>query len=825
MVKKEPNLHLASLFSKPPFVLATAEKHPLFCQALQEEMLFHYANCQPFQRFCQHRDLDFSQPLQRLDDFPYLPIQAFKHLARQLLSVEPEAVKVKLQSSGTSGIPSTVMIDRLTSRRQTKAMSMVISDLIGRKRRPFLFMDVDPRSHIQHLKARGAAILGFLNYAAKASYCLEPDSTGNLQFNADVFTTALADCNNSPDGPPPVIFAFTYVLFQEVLEPLYQTGQTFPMPAESVIVHIGGWKKLTAKKITPNRFKEMCQAVFAVEPARVIDIYGFTEQMGLNYPDCPAGVKHLPAFAELLVRNPNTMDLVHDGEVGILQFLTPIPHSYPGNSVLTDDMGRILGRDDCRCGRMGGTFEITGRVAKAEIRGCGDVMTEKTVAIQPLPFSQTETTADIELLLHNGQHGGVVKEIGPLIGELEQKQQWLAAVPVEALIVILDALSQRWRASELYADLDKRGLAFLCDWCSADNLRRLTDSSLRDNRGYLDEFLPFDGSGKRKLMALPRGLTMHWVAGNVPLIGLFVLVQGIISKNINIIKAPAAERHLIGELLSQLNSLEITLPMGYHLQGSELLKTILVLYFPRDHQAGRDISAAADVRVAWGGREAVESVSAFPKKYAAQDVMFGPKLSFMVIGREWLQEGAKLKKLLRRAATDCSVFDQYACSSPHSIFIESGGAISPKEFAKRLATQMEKTLHRIPKTEPDPGKVMEILLQRIRYDMLHDLWHSKDTGWTVLYDEKQELAQPCYSRVVTVRPLPDIMQGAQYANPDIQSIGLALTGERRLDFASECARRGVLRLPDIGHMTLFDTVWDGLMPMERMVRWVTLGGP
>jgi hypothetical protein len=180
---------------------------------------------------------------------------------------------------------------------------------------------------------------------------------------------------------------------------------------------------------------------------------------------------------------------------------------------------------------------------------------------------------------------------------------------------------------------------------------------------------------------------------------------------------------------------------------------------------------------------------------------------------------------LRRAAADCSVFDQYACSSPHTIFVERGGDISPKDFAARLSEIMAKTQLRIPKIDPEPGKVMEILLQRIRYDMLHDVWHSQDTGWTVLYDESFELAKPCYSRVVTVRPLDDVMAAATFADSDIQSIGLALTGERRLTFAKEVALRGICRLPDIGRMTLFDPTWDGLFPIDRMVRWVTLGGP
>jgi hypothetical protein len=35
----------------------------------------------------------------------------------------------------------------------------------------------------------------------------------------------------------------------------------------------------------------------------------------------------------------------------------------------------------------------------------------------------------------------------------------------------------------------------------------------------------------------------------------------------------------------------------------------------------------------------------------------------------------------------------------------------------------------------------------------------------------------------------------------------------------------VERFPDLGRMTFFDSPWDGLFPMDRLVKWVTLGGP
>ena len=85
----------------------------------------------------------------------------------------------------------------------------------------------------------------------------------------------------------------------------------------------------------------------------------------------------------------------------------------------------------------------------------------------------------------------------------------------------------------------------------------------------------------------------------------------------------------------------------------------------------------------------------------AEDIIFGPKLSFMAVGKESFENERLTKKLIRKAATDISVFDQTACASPHTIFVEEGGKVNPKEFAERLAAEMGKAVNRIPVGEFD----------------------------------------------------------------------------------------------------------------------------
>jgi hypothetical protein len=74
----------------------------------------------------------------------------------------------------------------------------------------------------------------------------------------------------------------------------------------------------------------------------------------------------------VIIRDPETWQPVAIGQSGIVEVVSLLPWSYPGHALLTEDVGILHGVDDCSCGRKGAWFEVTGRVPKAEIRGCSD---------------------------------------------------------------------------------------------------------------------------------------------------------------------------------------------------------------------------------------------------------------------------------------------------------------------------------------------------------------------------------------------------------------------------------------------------------------------
>ena len=76
--------------------------------------------------------------------------------------------------------------------------------------------------------------------------------------------------------------------------------------------------------------------------------------------------------ARRIIRNSN-LDLCNTKEAGLIQTLSLLPVSYPGQSILTEDIGVIHGIDNCKCGKLGKYFSVLGRVPDSELRGCSDV--------------------------------------------------------------------------------------------------------------------------------------------------------------------------------------------------------------------------------------------------------------------------------------------------------------------------------------------------------------------------------------------------------------------------------------------------------------------
>ena len=810
------------LFEEPVYSDAV-QTSDLYLEALRQELVFHYENNPLYRKFCIRKCFDPYAPLADLADIPPVAVSVFKELGFGLGSVPKEDIKLRLQSSATSGTPSTIVVDKITSKRQAKAMVKVMQEFIGKERKPFLVMDIDPRGEFRSLLgARFAAITGYLNFASKAGYFLKAKD-GVSYFDVDAIKEFLAAL---PESQSVVVFGFTYILYSQVLKSIQEKGIKFTLPEGSKIIHIGGWKKLESEKIDKALFNEQLSECFGLKPVDVIDIYGFTEQMGLNYPDCECGCKHTSSYVKVLARDVATNQVLPAGREGKLEFISPIPHSYPGNAVLTDDLG-IIYDEPCPFGRPGTRFKVTGRMKKAEIRGCGDILSNK------LTFQKTDSQTDVDNNLNVQFFKGELLPdsdsqavLGGIIATLKDQLEWLRRQPIEALIGLIGEASKKWITDDKYKFLKDKGLLFLSTWCSAAHLKEVASLGLRGNIGYADGFLPFPDSSRHLMKANSRGLACHWMAGNVQILGLFALVQCIITKNVNLLKVSSRDDGVFATLLSAFEGLSYTTESGYTIKGDDLLQTVAVVYFSRNaSDLGKLMSKSADIRIAWGGQEAVQTVAGYPSLIGSETVIFGPKLSFAVVSKEMLSDEQSAKKLARRVSVDVSVFDQTGCASPHNLFIEKGGNVSVERFCEILREAMQKTEIQIPKPTMSPQQVSAIHSIRGVYDFCGVTYGSPTMSYSLLLDEENGLHKPVYSRVLFVHAVDDIDDSLQHISEDIQTIGIEAPQDRALAYAEKASRLGAARFPQIGRMLNFEMPWDGIILIDRLVRWNTLLGP
>ena len=343
----------------PPFSLSKQEKDVFYSDALYALTKHHYANCVQYQKILDV--LGFDPTIKHnLENIPPIPVRLFKDY--DLMSVDKSKIIKTMNSSGTSGQSvSNIFLDRVTSTNQTKVLTKIVSNFIGDKRLPMLIIDTKSVVMNRNLfSARGAGILGFSMFGRDITYAMDE----NMQLDFDTVETFLKKHKDENI----LIFGFTFMIWEYFYKKLEKTGKQLALE-DGIIIHGGGWKKLSEEAVDNKTFNRMLERVCGIK--KVYNYYGMVEQTGSIFMECDSGYLHSSIFSDVRVLKTDfSASNVH--ETGLVQLSSLLPYSYPGHIILTEDTGEIMGEDDCSCGRLGKYFKIHGRVLDAEIRGCSD---------------------------------------------------------------------------------------------------------------------------------------------------------------------------------------------------------------------------------------------------------------------------------------------------------------------------------------------------------------------------------------------------------------------------------------------------------------------
>ena len=349
-----------ALIQLKPYSLTHTEKAAAYAELLTERTAFHRNQCEPYGRLLKALGVPENACFST-ETAPMLPVSLFKELP--LKSVPEEAVFKTLTSSGTTGQRvSQIFLDAATAAHQQQVLYRIIADFAGENRIPYLVFDTKKTLRDRTMfSARGAGILGFSLLASRTCYALDE----NMELDIPTVQNFLAEHRSEPL----LAFGFTFIIYKHIIRVLEEKKIHLDIP-NGILIHGGGWKNLMNEAVSAEEFKARITAATGI--ARISNYYGMAEQTGCIYMECPQGHLHASIWSDVLFRRARDFSVCSVGEQGIVQVLSPLPGSYPGHSLLTEDTGVLLGEDDCPCGRLGKYFSIIGRIPRAEIRGCSD---------------------------------------------------------------------------------------------------------------------------------------------------------------------------------------------------------------------------------------------------------------------------------------------------------------------------------------------------------------------------------------------------------------------------------------------------------------------
>ena len=299
-----------------------------------------------------------------IEELPFVHVGLFKRILLKSDRADVQYDRTLTSSATTGSQPSQIALDKQSSALQSASSLAILTAMVGPEVRPLLVLDSSKSLRQRGLiSARIAAAMSLRPLASEIHFIVKDMDAACVDW--DLVRNVLQEHDDL------LLYGFTWILWSA-----WANGD-MPADVQNALrgkrihfVHSGGWKKLEGQRVSHSEFDAVLLAGLSAE-SRVLDYYGLVEQVGIIYPLCEEGFRHVPRWAGILVRDPWTLEPLV-GQRGLLQLMNVLAHGAPYHSVLTEDLGRVVA-GDCPCGRSGQRFELLGRVPKAEVRGCANV--------------------------------------------------------------------------------------------------------------------------------------------------------------------------------------------------------------------------------------------------------------------------------------------------------------------------------------------------------------------------------------------------------------------------------------------------------------------
>lgn len=345
-------------------------------------------------------------------------------------------------------------------------------------------------------------------------------------------------------------------------------------------------------------------------------------------------------------------------------------------------------------------------------------------------------------------------------------------------------------------------------WLRPAHLRKLIDGHQSASAGRLE---------------LPRGLCFHVAPGNVDTIFVYSWMLSLLCGNRSIVRLSSRESAAAEALIATLGTV-LAEPAF-----AAIAERLCVLRYGHDDAITRRLSALCDLRIVWGGDNAVNAVRAVPLPPRATELCFPDKFSLALLDSAAVQalDDSALQTLARQFATDAYTFGQMACSSPRLVLWhgdEAATAAARTRFWPRVEARVPQLDHGLGAPEAMTKAVQADLLAlaapAARFEPGHALvrrvWLAEPGVYAALHGGGGLFHE---SRIATLDGLLPLLDRR------IQTVSsFGLPREQLAAWVRQARPRGIDRFVPIGQALDFAPVWDGIDLWRAFLREIDLRG-
>jgi len=403
-------------------------------------------------------------------------------------------------------------------------------------------------------------------------------------------------------------------------------------------------------------------------------------------------------------------------------------------------------------------------------------------------------------------------QIAAAAQQLRELARRKPVTPTQAIDVL-----ERWGASLRGPALDAiPGVPFLRLWLRRGALEPIVMHEL--GREALHG--QWHREGPARLGVFPLGVVGHWPAANIEIQPVLSLSCSLLGGNAALVRVPTSLVEVNGVLLDRLY--EVDTP-------GVLADRVLAVTFGHERMdLQQAMAAAVDGAMIWGGAEAVSQIRALPFPHWARVVAFGPRLSVAAMDAESWTSLAEQKTWSLRIARDVWQFDQQACSSPQTLFLERRDGCDIDPFLGTLKDAFSEENRAHPRREIHPALSSAICLARANWLLdegaANRAIFPQSPDWTILLGSGPDIPKPTQGRTLAVLLVNDLAEPISRFDGMVQTLGLAVQQDaREACLAHAAARNGVDRIVKLGRMHVFGSPWDGtdlVRSMTRVIRHV-----